>query len=149
MELPTIKEYIDAIHRIIDPSNRGQKNLNEKTDFMATTANIYLATEDPRAFQEFMDAKPSGWNVYADITLHEIDAFRPRKGNRASWAARNTNGRSGLVALGSLLVAMEARRFVLTTKSNWSTILNHLRTNVVDPRCGNCTQMIDLRPGLW
>ena len=96
-----------------------------------------------------MEAKPKGWNVYADITLLEIDGFRPRKGNRASWAARNTKGRAGLVALASLLVAMESNMFVLTTKSNWSTLMNHLRTNIVDPRCGNCTRMIDLRPGVW
>jgi hypothetical protein len=57
--------------------------------------------------------------------------------------------RSGLIALGSLLVAMEANMFVLTTKSNWSTLMNHLRTQIVDPQCGNCTDMMDLRPGVW
>lgn len=137
MDLPPIEEYIQAVHTILS-----RRNVD------TTTAHVYLATEDPRAYQEFMNAKPDGWKVYADITLLEINAFRPVKGNRASWAARNTRGRSGLVAMASLLVAMEANMFVLTTKSNWSTMINHLRTNIIDPRCGNCTTTIDLRPGL-
>ena len=145
MDLPPIEEYIAAVHTILSTG----ENLGDHTVTNVTKANIYLATEDPRAYNEFMAAKPQGWNVYADITLFEINAFRPLKGNRASWAARNTNGRAGLVALASMLVAMEANMFVLTTKSNWSTIMNHLRTNIVNPRCNNCTKMIDLRPGIW
>ena len=135
MDLPPIIEYIDGIKSLL-PHNDSD-------------ANIYLATEDPRAYQDFLEAKPSNWNVYGDITLHEINDFRPIKGNRASWATKNTKGRAGLVALGSLLVAMEANRFVLTTKSNWSALMNHLRTSIVDPNCNHCTHMIDLRPGLW
>jgi len=138
MDLPPIQEYIDAVNTIL--SNKRVINGDIEN---ATTANIYLATEDPKAYQEFLAKKPNGWNVYADITLLEINAFRPVKGNRASWAARNTNGRAGLVALASLLVAMEANMFVLTTKSNWSTLMNHLRTNIINPRCNNCTKMIE------
>ena len=153
MDLPPIQEYIDAVNTILSGKSSSldstASNTTTSTTANATTANIYLATEDPKAYQEFMAAKPHGWNVYADITLLEINAFRPPKGNRASWAARNTKGRAGLVALASLLVAMESNMFVLTTKSNWSTIMNHLRTNVVNPRCGDCTKMIDLRPGMW
>jgi hypothetical protein len=144
MDLPSMDEYINAVNQLLcKQSGRGGGNTT------VSSANIYLATEDPKAYQEFLRAKPSGWNVFADITLQEIDAFRPLKGNRASWAARNTAGRSGLIALGSLLVAMEANMFVLTTKSNWSTLMNHLRTQIVDPQCGNCTDMMDLRPGVW
>ncbi|KAG7353734.1 hypothetical protein IV203_003089 [Nitzschia inconspicua] len=145
MDLVSIEEYIYAINKLLQRHH----GMTPRNNTIILTANIFLATEDPRAYQEFMQAKPPEWNVYADITLQEIDAFRPRKGNRASWAARNTKGRSGLIALGSLLVAMEANLFVLTTKSNWSTLMNQLRTQVVDPRCGNCTDMMDLRPGNW
>jgi hypothetical protein len=136
MDLAKIDEYMDAIQQLLPKDSKEM-------------ANIYLATEDPRALDEFLKVKPNGWNVYYDITIKELNAFRPKKGNRASWATRNTKGRAGLVALGSLLIALEAKMFVLTTKSNWSTLMNHLRTNIVDPRCGNCTQMIDLRPGAW
>jgi hypothetical protein len=134
MDLPKIEEYISAI-----------QTLNQN----ASTANIYLATEDPKALDEFIKAKPIGWKVYHDVTIRELNAFRPKKGNRASWATRNTKGRAGLVALGSLLVSLEANYFVLTTKSNWSKLMDQIRTNIVDPRCRNCTRMIDLRPGVW
>jgi hypothetical protein len=60
--------------------------------------------------------------------------------------AERTKGKSGLITLGSLLVAMEANNFVITTKSNWSLLMNELRENVVEPRCKGCTQMVDLRP---
>jgi hypothetical protein len=137
MDLATIDEYMDAIKQLL-PSDSHDK------------ANIYLATEDPKALDEFLKAKPSGWNVYYDVTIKELKAFRPKEGDYSASATFNNNkGRMGLVALGSLLVALEANMFVLTTKSNWSSIMNHLRTNIVDPRCGNCTKMIDLRPGFW
>ena len=53
------------------------------------------------------------------------------------------------MALGSLLVAMEANDFVLTTASNWSRLMDELRKNVLEPRMANGTIMVDLRPGQW
>ena len=50
------------------------------------------------------------FTLVAGITQLELNGFRPTKGNRTSWAARNMLDRSGLVALGSLLVAMEDDR---------------------------------------
>jgi len=144
MDLAPISEYMEAVSRIlVDRTGGGGQGNNN------STANIYLATEDPKAAAEFLAAVPSGWTVYTDRTVAELGAFRPPKGNRASWTARNTQGRAGLVALASLLVALEADAFVLTTASNWSRLMNQLRRNVLDPRCGNCTRMIDLRPGEW
>jgi hypothetical protein len=113
------------------------------------TANIYLATEDPTAYQEFKDATPHGWNVFYDLTVDELSRFRPSRGNRASYAAKNSKGRVGLASFASMLVAMEAKLFVLTTRSNWSRMINYLRMNIIDPRCGNCTRMVDLVAGVW
>ena len=141
MDLAPVSEYVEAVSRILVDRD-GPDSHNH-------TANIYLATEDPKAAAEFLAAVPPGWTVYTDRTVAELGAFRPAKGNRASWTARNTQGRAGLVALASLLVALEADAFVLTTASNWSRLMNQLRRNVLDPRCGNCTRMIDLRPGEW
>lgn len=138
MDLAPIDEYITAVCYMLQLQGRDN-----------TTANIYLSSEDPRAVRAFIYAVPTGWNVYTDRTVAELDEFRPVKGNRASWTTRNTKGRAGLVALGSLLVALEANYFVLTTRSNWSRIMNELRKNVLDPSCGNCTRSIDLRPGEW
>lgn len=135
MDLVAMEEYVQAITKLETSPNQ--------------STNIYLATEDPAAVEAFLRLKPPHWNVFVDRTVTELTAYRPRKGNRASWMTRNTHGRAGLVALGSLLVALEADRFILTTASNWSRLLNDLRQNVLDPHCGNCTQMIDLRPGIW
>jgi hypothetical protein len=140
MKLAIIDEYLQAISRLL---------VNELGRRDNSTANIYLATEDPYAVRDFMAVAPPGWKIYLDRSVVELNPFRPAKGNRASWAAKNTRGRAGLLALASLLVSMEANYFILTTGSNWSRLMNHLRTNIIDPRCGNCTKMIDLRPGLW
>jgi hypothetical protein len=141
MDLASIPEYMDAVERLLQ-LRKGSSDNNE-------TVHIYLATEDPRAVQEFLSLAPAHWKVYVDRTVTELNAYRPVKGNRASWTSRNTQGRAGLVALGSLLVALEAQSFVLTTKSNWSRLMDALRLNVIDAQCGNCTRMIDLRPGDW
>ena len=69
--------------------------------------------------------------------------------NEAAHQARAGRGRPGLLALGSLLVAMEANDFVLTTSSNWSRLMNEIRISIIDPRCRNCTTLIDLNPGEW
>ncbi|CAJ1932830.1 unnamed protein product [Cylindrotheca closterium] len=154
MDLAKIEEYIDAIQSLIqsDASLVGPDGL----------VHIYLATEDPKAHDEFLAAVPNDWKVYADITLQEINSFRPVKGNRASHATRNTKGRAGLVAMGSLLVALEAKAYVLTTKSNFSSLINHLRRKIVNRQCrksegrindddngDECTAAIDLRPDVW
>jgi hypothetical protein len=139
MDLVPISTYVDAVSQILLALGRGDNS----------TANVYLASEDPKAILEFRDKAPAGWNIYVDRTVAELNSYRPSKGNRASWTTRNTRGRAGLVALGSLLVAMEANNFVITTGSNWSRLINHLRKNVLDPHCGNCTRVIDLRPGVW
>lgn len=136
--LVAVETYMDAISRLL----LGTQGHNR-------TANIYLATEDPRAYREFQNATPAGWNVYFDRTVEELHRFRPPKGNRASHMSLNSKGRAGLAGLASLLVAMEAKLFVLTTKSNWSRVIDHLRKNVIDPRCNDCTKMVDLVSGVW
>lgn len=138
MDLAPLDEYIAAVNQLLAEDGRGNE-----------TAHIYVATEDPKAVEEFQKATPAGWTIYYDRTVEELRDFRPPKGNRASHMSRNTKGRAGLMGMGSLLLAMEAKRFVLTTKSNWSRIMDHLRTNIINPECGNCTKMIDLRPGVW
>ncbi|GKY93493.1 hypothetical protein MPSEU_000316700 [Mayamaea pseudoterrestris] len=137
MDLPHENEYVSAVSQLLVGRATNQ------------SANVYLSTEDPRAVEAFTTAAPRGWNIYVDRTIAELDAHRPKRGNRASWTAKNTHGRAGLVALGSLLVALEANYFVLTTKSNWSRLLDQLRRTMIDPTCDNCTSMIDLRPGEW
>jgi hypothetical protein len=145
MDLPHEQEYVEAVQQLL----QSVEYQSSSSSSSPATVNVYLATEDPRAVAAFVAAAPTEWAIFVDRTVAELDAYRPKKGNRASWTARNTQGRAGLMALGSLLVALEAKYFVLSTKSNWSRLMNELRKTIIDPRCGNCTKMIDLRPGAW
>ena len=114
------------------------------------SVNILLCTEDPKAEDAFRQAANSSWNICMD---HFYTQFLPYRKDREvvmhlpSLITMELHGRPGLWALGSLLVAMEANYFVLTTKSNWARLINELRKNVVNPRCDNCTYLIDLEEG--
>ncbi|KAL7579582.1 hypothetical protein ACA910_007950 [Epithemia clementina (nom. ined.)] len=163
MDLPSIDEYIKGVDQILE--NRRSRNrekhsisIHVPTETSQEEAvHIYLATEDPAAVYSFQQAiataNKTSWLVYVDRTVSELTLYRPKKGNRASWATRNTRGRAGLVALGSLLVALEARDFVLTTKSNWSRLLLSLYKELIqekDVENGiRPAWIVDLRPGDW
>jgi hypothetical protein len=139
-----ISEYLAGIQTILQ--QRGVRDHEGKE-----TVDIYLATKDQNALREFKAAVPPNWNVYVD---RYFEAMLPNRslGDEKTWQTNNANtertkGKSGLIALAPLLVAMEANDFVLTTKSNWSVLMNELRENVVEPRCPGCTRLVDLRPG--
>lgn len=137
MKLVIIDDYVTAVKTILSQRS------------VPTAVNVYVATEDPRATAAFRNAGPPTWNVYGDAMVEEQRDFRPNDGNHALAAAKASRGLVGTEALASLVIAMEANDFVLTTGSNWSRLMNELRTNVIDPRCGGCTSMIDLRRGQW
>jgi hypothetical protein len=142
MQIREIAAYIEAIQNILDSRKKIDENDGD--------VNILLATEDPEAMQQFMNEKPKHWNVYVDQYYTEYLPYRLKTGNVLNAHVENvvaTKGQFGLVALGSLLVAMEANDFVLTTASNWSRMMNELRKNVIDLRCQNCTTMSDLGGG--
>jgi hypothetical protein len=143
MKLLQIREYINATSFLL------QKELGHRND-SSSVAHIYLATEDPAAAHAFRRAAPKSWNIYRDVAIDELGRFRPStRGNSASKMSSNTLGRGGLLNMASMLVGLEANYFVLTTKSGFSRVINSIRTNIVDPRCGNCTRMIDLQSGMW
>ena len=155
--VPTL-EYIEAINDIL--RQRKSKNHGGWTPFLAAknknnpndddSVHIYLCTEDPLAVKHFMLLKPKHWNVYLDQYYVASLPNRMKIGNVDNphvIAAEKFNGRTGLIALGSLLVAMEANDFVLTTASNWSRLMNEIRKNIINPRCNDCTKMIDLSYG--
>jgi len=141
MELVPAEKYVKAVGRILD-----------KRESSNNTVSVFLATEDPKAVKAFEDAAPKEWNIYLDQYFHEMLPYRNKTNdiyNQAPKTATETKGRAGLIALASLLVAMEANDFVLTLASNWSRMMNELRKNVVDPRCNNCTNMVDLKFAEW
>jgi hypothetical protein len=162
MQLVTIDKYMDAIGTLIQEresyprASQQPQQQQSHTDTIIihpneTMANIYLATEDPLAARAFVQAAPIKWKIYMDVAIDELTLFRPyiNRLNQPSQTAKNTRGRAGLINLASLLVGMEANDYVLTTASSFSRIINSLRTNIVDPRCNNCTRMMDLQPGMW
>jgi hypothetical protein len=118
-----ISEYIVAVNRILDQREKRKDSSSKSTDHaefasMNKTANIYLATEDPEAVREFRKALPAGWNLFVDQFLIDTSRHRVFEYNASPKMATALNGMAGLLALGSLLVAMEANDFVLTTASN-------------------------------
>ena len=137
MKLVPIGDYIKAVHDIVEARGTNQ------------TVSVFLATEDPKAVKAFQEAAPKEWTIYLDQYFHDLLPYRQETDvyNQNPMTAKETKGRAGLVALGSLLLSMEANDYVLTTASNWSRLMNELRKNVLDPRCNNCTRMIDLRYG--
>eukprot|EP00536_Pseudo-nitzschia_multiseries_P001806 jgi/Psemu1/294585/fgenesh1_pm.23_\ len=142
-----ISEYIEAVNQILDKRETLAESTRQKSSVRTNRiANIYLATEDPEAVEVFSKALPAGWNLFVDQFLVDTSRHRIDEYNGLPKMAKALNGKAGLLALGSLLVAMEANDFVLTTASNWSRLMNELRQSILDPRCSNCTTMLDLRP---
>jgi hypothetical protein len=145
MNLVPIGKYIDAVKQLL--------TLRQSETRLATNGveevNIFLSTEDPRAVEAFRQAADSSWKIFVDQYFQETSPFRKEQYNNNPNLATRTNGKTGLVALGSLLLAMEANDFVLSTGSNWSRLMNELRKNILNPRCQNCTRCIDLLEGEW
>jgi hypothetical protein len=140
MKLLPAQDYVKGVQRILEKRNNS-----------SSPVSLYLATEDPKAVQAFRQAAPTEWTIHVDQYFHDMLPLRNETNvyNQGPKTARATNGRAGLVALGSLLVAMEANDFVLTTASNWSRLMNELRKNILDPQCNKCTSMVDLKYGEW
>ncbi|KAI2495512.1 hypothetical protein MHU86_19008 [Fragilaria crotonensis] len=114
------------------------------------SVHILLCTEDPLAEAAFRNAALPTWSIYLDHFYTEFLPYRKDREvvyNVPSFITMDLKGKPGLWALGSLLVAMEANYFVMTTKSNWARLMNELRKNVIDPRCDGCTYMVDLEEG--
>jgi hypothetical protein len=137
-----IDETLDGIRKI--RLKRGD-DLNHPT-------SILLCTEDPKAVMAFQMAAPKHWKIYLDQFYNEMLPHRPdddRIYNKVPKISRSLNGKTGLWSLGSLLVAMEANSFVLVLSSNWSRLMDELRRNVLNPRCHNCTHMVNIATGKW
>jgi hypothetical protein len=156
MKLVTIEEYVNGVWKLLLGDNHHNKSElgggdQQNSTVTSPAANIYLATEDPLAVEAFTQAAPKNWNIFVDVSIVELTPFRPPSTsvNPASIMAQNTRGRGGLVHMASLLVSMEANDFVLATGSTFGRVMNNIRTNIIDPRCGGCTRLVDVQPGEW
>lgn len=127
MKLVSIEDYLDATKQILTQQERdGEKEVN-----------IYLASEDPIAVQKFQEGAPRNW------VIHQSGPKVSENRERMREVAKVSDGKAGLQSLGALLISMQANRYVLATGSNWSRLINELRKNIIDPRCGNCTTIAE------
>jgi len=139
MPFQSIDKYVNATKRLV--ATRPE----ERSDM---PVHVYIASMDQEVLDEFREAAPEEWVIHkasndivtATNVTGEADAFIV-----LDWMS----GGHGLQSLGALLVELQANRYVLTTRSNWSRLLNELRSNIIDPRCGGCTRMVDICYGQW
>ena len=123
MKLQPIEKYIEAIEQVA-----------QHRKMLPNEVHIFLSTEDPRALQQFMAQAPSPWNVHVDQFMYEMLPYRNNQTQQVAGTAKDGQDKIGLWALGSLLVAMEADSYVLTTESNWSRLMNEMRKAIVRTR---------------
>ena len=107
---------------------------------------VYLETQSPQALRAFYRmARRHAWEV-----RHALSPMT----HKASWdATADARAENSLHALATLLVAVEARYYVLSTGSNWAKLIDDLRHVWRDALCSsaergasNCTDLIDLYP---
>lgn len=125
-----------------------------RKNMISDSPTIFVITENTESWMSFQRAvakevRPK-WKIFRYSYTHLNDTESEKL---PAYNAQITGGSSGLSSIISLLIGLEAKYFLLTTGSNWSRLLNELRRNVVDARCGNCTHIIDLnnnnRYGNW
>jgi hypothetical protein len=131
MDLVSDSEYIDTIAQLV-------------TNYSIQHPIIFVTTESSRTAFKFTsnveDYHPT-WKVVVYSASMSTSVFE----SSTMAMAQSSDGVIGRTSLVALLIAMEAKYYVLTSGSNWSRLIDELRKGVVDVDCGNCTVMIDLR----
>ncbi|XRB07682.1 hypothetical protein NFJ02_32g82330 [Pycnococcus provasolii] len=130
MKLLDVEEYAQAV-----------ETLQKRHASLQQRMSVYLVTESQEAeaaFREF--SKRRGWHLITNGKGERIESFDNHKAIHA-----NEQKRVGMSALISLYLSLHARYYVLTTRSNWSLLIDELRRSRVKPSCGGkCTDVIDL-----
>ena len=153
IDLVPIDEYINATKEITANRRRNSRRHNLPTTTAETNGSsstssssryaplhVYLATEDQDAIEQFKAKAPPDWKIYTS------GPTTPREDNSMTKFA---SGRAALESLGALLLSLESNYYVLTLASNWSMLINELRLNVLNPRCGSCTKMVNITGERW
>ena len=148
MELVEIETYVNGVHELIEKHSLGN------------SPTIYLATDSISAIDAFHHVAPDSWRIVHDPTMcssmyrNRVELHK-KKGEssdsfEAAGVAKAIGGTSGLAQLVGLLLAMEAKFFLLTLGSNWSRLINELRMHVLDQHCSlakPCSFMTNLDSG--
>ena len=151
-----IDTYVAAVDRL----------LADRPRHPSREVPIFVVTEDYTALEAFQQAVVlrEGWVVYTHPAAilqasHGADAptgekrkknekkhkHKPKTRDELSPVdfARRSSGALGLESLVSLILALEARSYVLTIASNWGRLIEEARRAAWLPRCGqNCTRMV-------
>ena len=130
MKLQSIDSYVGNVSQILMTRPKDREHISP---------HIYLASEDPEAIRQFLEKAPKDWNIHTSGPTN-----KPGVSDMISMSEDKT---TGLQSFGALLLSMESNRYILSTGSNWSRLINELRKNVVHPRCNYCTFMLDAAPG--
>ena len=102
---------------------------------------IFLLTDNIKAVHLFASAAPTEWTVVYDPTICSKVYNEKWDGTgQAAQVVSQFRGSPGVAQLVSLIIALEAKYFLLTMDSNWSRLLEELRVGlghckngVVDP----------------
>jgi len=134
MKLVSEKEYYDALDKMI-------------TKHSLIDPHIYVTTESLdglEKLQEQLKTHNKTWKLhhFAPAIYHSKSEMSPMQ------MAANSEGSLGKNSLVALLLAMEAKYYIVTSGSNWSRLIDELRKNVVDVQCNQCTDIADLREGI-
>eukprot|EP01039_Chlorochromonas_danica_P000593 gene593-639_t len=132
MRLVDIPTYIQALSTFINQAS-------------ISDPHIFITTESSNARKKLEQAihdKGLNWKLFHYEPPEVAQPDLERIPIHVAFASEGASGKASMIAL---LLSLEARYFVLTSGSNWSRLINELRTNVVDAQCGNCTRMVDLQ----
>lgn len=127
MQLVEENEYIAAIENFV-------------SNHTLTEPHVYITTESAEALEKMRQALAQQHPTWKVHYYHQNS-----RGVVPTGMADQTKGAIGKDSLVSLLLAMEAKYYVITSGSNWSRLIDELRRSVVDVDCGGCTEMVDLR----
>jgi hypothetical protein len=134
MDLVHQHDYVTSIEKMVEAQT-------------LTSPHIYVTTESMDALVKLQDELDSH-----NKTSWKLHYYAPAVFNSTAEGvvspmdmATHSGGIIGKTSLVALLLAMEAKYYVLTTGSNWSRLIDELRKAVVDVSCGGCTHMVDLR----
>lgn len=115
---------------------------------------VFITTESNHALtsiQAYVSDHRKHWTLYhyAPSVYETRFRFEPATNTTIHHnpmnVARHTGGSIGRASIVSLMLALEAKYYILTSGSNWSRLIDELRKNVVNQLCNNCTVMTDLR----
>jgi hypothetical protein len=123
MKLLRIEQFVDAAADMI--KKHSIKN-----------PTIFILSDNKEAISGFASAAPANWKITYDPTICSNTYTSKWDGSgTAASLSRQFKGTPGLAQLLGLMIALEAKHFLLTMESNWSRLLEELRVNLIEGHC--------------